>query len=124
MSRPVHGAWASPPSRSAAWRSPQPCCSACAAAAKAPDVRHRRALISLAVVALLLARSSDLGAHAALRASMPLDGATLGDGPTTIQLWFSERPEVALSEIRVADVSGATYQIERAEATPGDPLLL
>ena len=63
-------------------------------------------------------------AHAALRLAYPLEGATLGDTPTVVQLSFWEKPEPSLSVIRVLDRDGASYQIGPASPVAGDPLSL
>src|SRR5689334_23011582 len=76
------------------------------------------------IAALLAGDASGVDAHSALRLTDPLEGATLGDSPTLIRLTFSERPEAALSEIRVLDASGAAYQLGRPVAGPADPFAL
>ena len=63
-------------------------------------------------------------AHAALRLANPLEGATLGDTPTAVQLSFTEKPEPSLSVIRVLDPAGASYHIGRPSPVAGDPLSL
>ena len=59
-----------------------------------------------AVVLAIAAAAATLEAHAGLRFSNPIEGVALGDSPATIQLTMAERPEVSLSSIQVADVSG------------------
>lgn len=73
---------------------------------------------------LAAASQGTLDAHAAFRISDPLDGATLGDTPTAIRLTFSERPDPALSAIRVVDTAGVAHQLGRPVPVPGDPLSL
>jgi copper transport protein len=63
-------------------------------------------------------------AHSGLRFSSPIDGATLGDSPEQILLTFVERPEPALSTIRIVDTNGATYETGSPELAPDDPLSL
>jgi copper transport protein len=63
-------------------------------------------------------------AHAALRLAYPLEGATLGDTPTAVQLSFREKPEPSLSAIRVLDPGGASYHVGRPLPVVGDPLSL
>jgi len=78
------------------------------------------------VLAALLAPASrgTLDAHAGLRISDPLEGATLGDTPAAIRLTFSERPDPALSAIRVVGTAGVAHQLGLPVAVPGDPLSL
>src|SRR5204862_6242441 len=61
--------------------------------------RCRRAALAAMVAALCLFRPHHGSAHAALRLSDPVEGATLGDSPALVRLSFSERPEGALSDI-------------------------
>lgn len=79
----------------------------------------------LALVALIVAAGSRaMHAHAALVISDPLDRVALGDAPASVRLSFSERPDPALSEIRVLDTAGAEQQLGRPLPTTGDPLTL
>jgi methionine-rich copper-binding protein CopC/putative copper export protein len=75
-------------------------------------------------VAMLIAWHAPAGAHSGLRFSSPLDGSTLGDTPQQIHLTFVERPEPALSTVRVVDTSGAAHATGRPEPADGDPLSL
>lgn len=79
----------------------------------------RAAAISLPIVVLLAARAS---AHAGLRLTDPLAGATLGDSPAAVTLTFSEPPDPSLSEIRISDATGATYHVGGPVAVSGDRL--
>ena len=83
-----------------------------------------RVVAALTVVVVL----SSLGvrglAHAGARLSDPLEGATLGDTPSLVRLYFSERPEPSLSSIRVLDTDGRAYQIGNPELVADDPLSL
>lgn len=65
-----------------------------------------------------------LAAHAGPRTTDPVEGATLRATPQQVRLSFSERPEPSLSDIRVLDVSGNSFQIGRPELASGDPLAL
>jgi copper transport protein len=78
------------------------------------------------VAGLLLASlwRLDLLAHAALRFSTPMEGATLGDTPSTIRLALTEKPEAALSEIHVIDRSGIVYDVGRPSLAADDPMSL
>jgi copper transport protein len=76
------------------------------------------------VLALFLLCATGLFAHAGLRLSSPIEGATLGDTPSAVQLTLWEKAEPALSMIRVIDTQGVTYDIGRPGLVPGDPLSL
>jgi putative copper export protein/methionine-rich copper-binding protein CopC len=76
------------------------------------------------VLAIITILCAELFAHAGLRFSSPLEGATLGDTPSTVQLTLGEKPEPALSEIHVSDTSGAAYEVGRPASIPDDPLSL
>ena len=79
----------------------------------------RFAAIALLMLALPVAPAS---AHAGLRLSDPLAGATLGDSPAAVTLTFSEPADPLLSDVRVSDPAGAVYQIGRPVAVSGDRL--
>jgi copper transport protein len=82
----------------------------------------RRALV-LAVV-LLGAGSGDAWAHASLQSSDPAAGTTLDAAPRVVRLAFAERPDAALSDVRVLDRGGAPQQTAPASAVAGDPRAL
>jgi copper transport protein len=84
----------------------------------------RRAALVAAAMLLAAAQAVDVGAHSGLRFSSPLDGATLGASPEFIHLTFVERPEPALSSVRVVDTNGVTYHTGRLDIASGDPLSL
>ena len=85
----------------------------------------RRRSTRPAIVALLCVLAiRSLSAHAGLRTSNPREGVKLGDTPQQIELSFYERPEPALSSVRVLDVSGAAVQSGSLRAVPGEPLSL
>jgi copper transport protein len=87
-------------------------------------VARRFAAALLILIGLLLVWRPDLGAHAGLRLSDPAAGATLGDTPTTIRLWLSEKPEPTLSEIRVVDAGGVAYTVGGPDVAADDPTSL
>jgi copper transport protein len=82
--------------------------------------RSARLVTLTALVSTLLAH--DAAAHAGLRRSDPLAGATLGASPAAVTLTFSEPPDQRLSEIRVSDAAGAAYQIGSPIPVSGEPL--
>ena len=84
----------------------------------------RRLTLLVLVGALSAASQRNLGAHAGPRLFNPLEGATLGDSPQLVRLYFSEQPEPSLSTIRVLDTGGRTYQTGRPVSVEGDPLSL
>jgi copper transport protein len=85
----------------------------------------RRGLTIVTLVTLFCALGHrNAWAHAGLRSSDPMSGATLGDTPTRVRLSFLEKPEMSLSIIHVLDTHGAAYQIGPAEGVAGDPLSL
>jgi copper transport protein len=72
----------------------------------------------------LVLTTPSLGAHGGLRRSDPAPGSALGASPKSIRLFFSERPEVSLSEIAVVDLKGAAYHDGQPAAVRDDPLSL
>jgi copper transport protein len=84
-----------------------------------------RVVATLAVVVVVLSSLGVRGlGHAGARLSDPLEGATLGDTPSLVRIYFSERPEPSLSSIRVLDTDGRAYQIGNPELVADDPLSL
>jgi putative copper export protein/methionine-rich copper-binding protein CopC len=83
-----------------------------------------RVVAALTVVVVLSSLSVRGLAHAGARLSDPLEGATLGDTPSLVRIYFSERPEPSLSSIRVSDTDGRAYQIGNPELVADDPLSL
>jgi methionine-rich copper-binding protein CopC len=59
----------------------------------------------LAVVAVL-ALSVWVQAHTKLEKSVPADGATLTSAPTSIQLFFNEKPDLKVSKVEITGPSG------------------
>lgn len=85
----------------------------------------RRSLLVAALVTLMSGtQAGQVWAHAGLRSSNPRDGVRLGDTPAQVALSFNERPDAALSSIRVLDSAGAACHVGAAQAVPGDPLSL
>ena len=60
----------------------------------------RRALVP-ALIASLLVASAAWAFHVALVKALPAIDGTVTAAPTTLTLWFNERPDVALSNIRL-----------------------
>lgn len=61
---------------------------------------YRRALLP-ALIASLLVASAAWAVHATLVKALPAIDGTVATAPTTLTLWFSEHPDVALSNIRL-----------------------
>jgi hypothetical protein len=60
----------------------------------------------LAVVLLTVALPVLTQAHAKLEKTVPADKAALTAPPTSVQLWFSEKPDAAVSKIELKGPSG------------------
>ena len=60
----------------------------------------RRATLP-ALIASLLVASAAWAFHASLVKALPAIDGTVATAPTTLTLWFNERPDVALSNIRL-----------------------
>ena len=60
----------------------------------------RRALVP-ALIASLLVASAAWAFHATLVKALPAIDGTVAAAPTTLTLWFNERPDVALSNVRL-----------------------
>ena len=84
---------------------------------------RRRAVLALAAILGAL-EAGEAWAHAGLRFSTPIAGATLGATPKVVQLTFWEKPEASLSDIRVLDTAGTAYQVGRPEPVAGAPMAL
>jgi len=66
----------------------------------------------------------DAWAHAGVRFSDPVSGATLGDTPTVVRRSFWEKPEASLSVIHVLDTGGAVCETGPPEPVADDPMAL
>jgi methionine-rich copper-binding protein CopC len=60
----------------------------------------------LAIILLTVAFSVLTQAHAKLEKTVPADKAALTSAPTSVQLWFSEKPDAAVSKIELKGPSG------------------
>lgn len=60
----------------------------------------RRALLP-ALLASLVVASAAWAVHATLVKAVPAIDGTISAAPTTLTLWFNERPDVSLSNIRL-----------------------
>ena len=73
----------------------------------------RTLILTLAAV---LAMAGSLSAHMAYSKSAPEKDATLTTSPAQIQVWFTQDPEPALSQL---SLEGPTGEIEIGETTVG-----
>ena len=82
-------------------------------------VVHRAGLIAtLAVLSLPLA----LWAHAQLRRSEPAANARLTSSPSSIRLWFSERPELAFTRVRLRGADSSEIALGTVARMTDDPM--
>lgn len=72
----------------------------------------RRAAIALAAAALCVGIASGFATfHTHLKRSAPSDGATLGAPPKALELWFTEKPELAATSITLSTAGGASVSL-------------
>jgi methionine-rich copper-binding protein CopC len=67
-------------------------------------MRFRSSLVLSLVMAALLAAPA--WAHMALSKAAPSDKATVTVAPTQVQLWFTQKPDMAVSRIVLSSTSG------------------
>jgi copper transport protein len=72
-------------------------------------LRHPVAVVSSAI--MLLATPALLFAHARLVRSAPAANASLDSAPSSIGLWFSERPELRFTSVQLLDSAGALIEL-------------
>jgi copper transport protein len=84
-----------------------------------PTLRHYRSkrIALLAAVIAIVATPLALFAHAKLLRSSPASGATLAVAPTSISLWFSEKPELKFSSVQLSDSAGTAIALGALTAT-------
>ncbi|HLG72057.1 MAG TPA: copper resistance protein CopC [Chloroflexota bacterium] len=75
-------------------------------------------------VGAMLALPATAAAHANLVRSDPQTNANLAQAPARVQLWFSERPEVSLTQIQVFDAQRKEVELGSPQAVTDDPLSL
>ena len=75
----------------------------------------RRAAAALALIALPLAAAGAVAFHLKLNRSEPMANARLSASPTHVRLWFSQRPELTVTSVKIMSGEGATA-VERALA--------
>jgi len=82
--------------------------------------RLRAIALALAAVAII-ATPALLFAHARLVRSTPAADSTLARAPISLTLWFSERPELRFSTLRLLDSAGKPVPLGTVSKLPGDP---
>ncbi len=74
------------------------------------SLRHRTVALIVALAAIV-ATPVLLFAHAHLLKSTPAANSRVAESPTALTLWYSERPELALTTLQLTDSSGASYAL-------------
>ncbi len=75
----------------------------------------RRALVP-ALIASLAVATAAWAVHATLVKALPAIDGTVATAPTTLTLWFNERPDVSLSNIRLRGPDSALVATTAARA--------
>ena len=81
-------------------------------------VRRAGLIAALAILSLPLA----LWAHAHLRRSEPSANERLASSPSAIRLWFSERPELAFTRVRLRGVDSSEIALGTVARMTDDPM--
>jgi putative copper export protein/methionine-rich copper-binding protein CopC len=90
-----------------------------------PSARFTSRLLRLGLVLsglAILALPVALLAHTHLRRSSPAADERLATAPTEIRLWFSERPQVGFSRLRLVGADSADQSLGAVAVMPQDPL--
>src|SRR5438067_8751972 len=83
---------------------------------------RRRGILSLLLaLSLLLVSSTGASAHANLERSSPNANAVVVEKPQQVFLWFSEEPELRLTELTLLDPTGRKLADLAPRPAPGDP---
>lgn len=85
--------------------------------------RVRLAGLGIAIAAMLFAPRDAL-AHGHLKRSRPAAGATLREVPRLLRLEFTERPELAVSSLRLLDAQGVAVALAPVRAAPDSDRVL
>ena len=84
---------------------------------------HRRALLPVLVASLSFA-SLAWAFHAALVKALPAVDGTVAAAPTELTLWFNERPDATLSNIRLIAPDSSTVLVSGTRAVAADSMAL
>jgi copper transport protein len=76
----------------------------------------RQPIVAVLVALAVFLTPALLFAHAHLLRSSPASGAALPTSPVALSLWFSEKPELTLTTIRLVDSSGASVALGQPAA--------
>ena len=79
-------------------------------------------IVALLTIVSLFATTSSAAAHANLERSSPSSNTVVLEQPRQLQLWFSEEPEIRLTEIQLLDPTGRQIALLSPRPIPGDPL--
>lgn len=72
----------------------------------------RRLALAVASAILCVGSASGFAAfHTHLKRSAPSNGATLGEAPKAVQLWFTEKPELAATAITLSTAGGSAVAL-------------
>ena len=71
----------------------------------------RRAATALATLAFAFAASGFAAFHTHLKRSAPANGARLTAPPAAVELWFSEKPELAVTSVTLRSSAGTTIPL-------------
>lgn len=82
---------------------------------------QRRLTAGVLATAALLVTPILLFAHARLLRSTPAENSRLDASPTSLSLWFSEKPELRFTSIRLLDSAGASLPLRAPSSLTGDP---
>lgn len=75
---------------------------------------HTMTRLALALASCMLcvgAASGFAAFHTHLKRSAPSNGATLGEAPKAVQLWFTEKPELAATGITLSTAGGSAVAL-------------
>jgi methionine-rich copper-binding protein CopC len=73
--------------------------------------------LAASTLIIALAAAATLSAHMAYSKSMPAKDATLSESPDHVQVWFTQDPEPAVSQL---SLEGPNGEIALGETTVGD----
>lgn len=83
--------------------------------------KFRLVAVILATLAVIVTPAL-LFAHAHLVRSTPAADATLTTAPASLQLWFSERPELKFTTLTMSDANGTSVPLGAVAKLVGDPM--
>ena len=75
---------------------------------------NRGAVATSVVVLLLVVGAVTLMAHMRVQKTMPEDGAVLSGAPSRIQVWYTQSPDPAISQLLLEGADGAVALDETA----------